>query len=103
MRTFEQLSTDEKKQAINICVVRLTNDIVSGLRFNDKLNQDNFQASIDKVLAKAEQLRTPWFAGEMLLENNSIREELESMAECDAEDELYPDKGEKVPTYIHLS
>jgi hypothetical protein len=67
-------------------------DILEGLRFNDALNGDDLQARIDKAIQTAEDNRTPWFAGECVLE--TCREEIEGMARCTAEDALYPEAGE---------
>lgn len=94
MKTFDQLTEDQKRAAVNKCVERIVEDIVSGaIRFNDKLNGDDLQARIDAALDKAEKLRTPWFAGAHVLD--ACSQEIEGMALCDAEDALYSE-GERV-------
>jgi len=99
MKRFERLSAEWQAKAVEKCTADLLKIIVeSGIRFNDKLNHDKLQARIDAACAKAEEMQTPWFAGEYIME--TCREEIEGMARCDAEDSLYPDPGEHVITGI---
>jgi len=94
MRTFEQLTKEERKQALDKAITDLLTAICEGVvRFNDELNRDDLQARIDAAFAKAERMRTPWFSHEYIMD--TCRDEIEGMARCDAEDSLYLDKGER--------
>ena len=105
MRTFDQLSVELQQEALDHFASDLVNDIAAGcIRFNDQLNQDDLQRRIDDVIAKAKKQRTPWFiVAEMLLHDHYVKEHIYSMAQCDAEDTLYPEKNESSPRYYRLS
>jgi hypothetical protein len=95
MKTWEQLSPDEKLRATAKATGSLLEAILEGtFRFNDELNKDDLQARIDGAITEAEKLHTPWFAGEIIMERAG--EEIESMAICDAKDALYPEPCELV-------
>lgn len=86
--SYSRLTKDLKAKAVQHFVSELLVGILEhGIRFNDELNQDDLQARIDKAIAKAEKMQTPWFAHEYILE--TCREELEGMASCNAEDAKY--------------
>ena len=88
MRTFGQLIGPEQEAAVEYCLTALLRAILEGgLRFNDALNGDNLQARIDQAFAEAEDMQTPWFAGEYIME--AVGEELRGMAQCDAEETQY--------------
>ena len=98
MRTYEQLTPAEQDEAVNIAASELLEGILEGaIRFNDALNADDLQARIDTACARAEEMRTPWFAHEYIMD--TCRDEIMGMAQCDAEDALYPEPGERM---IHL-
>jgi hypothetical protein len=92
VKTWTDLNEEQRAKAINREIENLLTEILEGLRFNDALNRDDLQARIDKAIAEANRQRTPWFAGECILE--TCREEIEGMARCTAEDALYPEAGE---------
>jgi len=95
MKRFEQLSETQQKKAINESLTRLLEAICEGgIRFNDKLNHDDLQARIDAAFTKAESMQTPWFVHEYLLD--TCREELEGIAQCQAEDAIYSTSDEHV-------
>jgi hypothetical protein len=95
MKTFEQLTPEQQAKAVEKCLANLLEAICEGaIRFNDEANQDDLQKRIDAAFAKAEKMRTPWFAHEYILD--TCREDLEGMARCDAEDALYSEPGERV-------
>jgi hypothetical protein len=97
MKTFNELNKTQQTKAIQLAVNSLLEGIIEGaLRFNDELNQNNLQARIDKALAKAERLQTPWFASEILMEDKTVKQAIEGMAQCDAEDALYSEPSERV-------
>jgi hypothetical protein len=88
MKTYYQLTTDQQTVARNKCLRALLEDILDGgIRFNDALNHDDLQARIDAACEKAEKTLTPWFSPEFILD--TCREDLEGMAQCEAEDTLY--------------
>lgn len=94
MKTFNELSSEQKLAAVNKAVKRLLTSICEGaMNFNDKLNGDDLQARIDAAWSKANQMQTPWFIGEYIMD--TCRTEIEGMAQCDAEDSLYSE-GENV-------
>ncbi len=94
MKTYDQLTEAQKELALSKCVDLLLEAIVDGgIRFNDSLNGDGLQARIDTAWANMERLQTPWFIGEAIME--TCREDITGMAQCDAEDALYPEKGER--------
>jgi len=95
MKSFEQLTEIQKKAALEKAIQYVLQGIAEGvMRFNDKLNGDDLQARIDRAFEKAERLSTPWFIGEILMEDKYIREHVEGMAQCDAEDAIYLERGE---------
>jgi hypothetical protein len=95
MRTYSELTEEEQGKAREIALTDVLTAILErGLRFSDKLNHDNLQARIDKAIAKADKMQTPWFAHEYILD--TCRDELEGMAASDAEDALYPDSSESI-------
>jgi len=96
MRTFKQLNTAEKATAEEKTLSELLTAILEGLRFNDELNNDDLQERIDSALEKADDMRTPWFAHEFLMEDPYVKEMLEGMAQIDAENCFYPDAHERV-------
>lgn len=98
MRNYTELNELEQKAAIEQALTNLIEAVTEGaLRFNDSLNQDDLQARIDRAFAKAERLRTPWFLGEILLDDAVIRDALTGMATCDAEDAIYLESFEPTP------
>jgi len=116
MRAFDQLNEQEQAEAVNIKTGALLNAIVEGaIRFNDRINGDTMQAAIDAAKREADQLHTPWFAGEIIMEATYLEQSrdsrsarpraasvvklsdaIEGMARCTAEDAFYPDPGEYV-------
>jgi hypothetical protein len=95
MKTYEQLTDEQKQMAVDYCLGKLLEAIIEGaIRFNDKLNQDDLQSRIDKAVAKADGLHTPWFAHEHILD--TCRDDLTGMAQCEAEDAMYSEPTENV-------
>src|SRR3990167_1276314 len=94
MKRFDELTPEQQKAAVTKCVTGLLEAIAEGaIRFNDGLNGDDLQARIDAAWADMELLRTPWFIGERIME--TCRDDIEGMAQCEAEDALYPEPGER--------
>ena len=95
MRKFDQLTPAQQEKAAAHELTLLLTEIVQGaIRFNDKLNGDDLQARIDKALAQADKMKTPWFAHEYVME--ACKEDLEGLARSKAEDALYPEPEEYV-------
>jgi hypothetical protein len=95
MKTFDQLTDNEKAKAIDAAVSRLLEGICEGvLRFSDEKNGDDLQARIDAAFERAEKLRTPWFAADYIMD--AAGDEIREMAQCDAEDSVYSEPGERI-------
>ncbi len=115
MRTYEQLTEAQQKQASERALSELLENVLqNGLRFNDKLNGDNFQEAIDKAIEEAEGMETPWFAHEYIMAARyfpgrghivdddglwAVSEALQGMARCTAEDAEYSEDGD--PAVVH--
>ena len=93
MKTYNELTPSQQHKAIAHFENELLQNIIEGgVRFNDELNQDDLQKRIDKAIAKAEAMKTPWFSGEYIMD--TCRENIESIAQCTAEDAIYLEAGE---------
>ena len=57
---------------------------------------NDLQARIDKAIQCANDNQTPWFAAECLFEDETIKNDLTGMAECQAEDAKYAEANEYV-------
>lgn len=90
MRAYTELTTEEQGQAVEYHLRGLLQAILEGgIRFNNKLNEDDLQERIDRAMQEAEDMQTPWFAGEYIME--AAGDDLRIMAQCDAEDTQYAD------------
>jgi len=112
MKMFSDLTASQKEAALQKTVLALLDDIIDGnLVFNDELNEDGLQAAIDAALQEAEDMHTPWFAGEYVMaarydpgeghivEDDGlwpVSEALRSLAVPIVEDAFYPEKYEEV-------
>ena len=95
MKTYEQLTDAQKAKALKIEVNDLLTFILEyGIRFSDELSGDDLQVRIDAARQKSEDMYTPWFASEYIMD--TCREDLEGMAQCTIEDALYPDSNEHI-------
>lgn len=95
MKRWKDLSEDEQQKAVGKATAQLLDVVVEGsIRFNDDLNHDSLQTDIDTAIKEANGNRTPWFAGEYVME--AVGDTLRSMAQCDAEDSYYPEVGESI-------
>lgn len=95
MRSYDDLTAEEQAKAEEKATETLLEAIVSGaIRFSDEKNGDDLQARIDSAGQKAEDMQTPWFAGEYVME--TAGDDIRGMARCDAEDALYPDPDESI-------
>ena len=97
MKTFGQLTEAQKAAAITLCTTNLLHDICEGtIAFADDKNHDDLQARIDAAIKKAEDMQTPWFAHEYVMD--TCANEIEGMARCEAEDALYNTERERIIT-----
>ena len=93
MRTYQDLTEEEKTRAREKALEELLEAITEGVRFDDKANGDNLQARIDAAGEAAEKMQTPWFWTSYIMD--TCKEDLESMALADAESALYPGPEER--------
>jgi hypothetical protein len=91
MRKFKQLNKDEQTKAIEICANNILESILNGMSFNDELNKDGLQCRIDAAILKSEEMKTPWFVSEYIMD--TCGDDIMGMAECDANDSLYIDNS----------
>ena len=91
MKTFEQLSEAEKARANSLCLNHLLKAVVEG---QIAFTQSELSKKIKIAFDRAEQMRTPWFTHEYVMD--TCRQELESIAKADAAAALYRDPGEVV-------
>ena len=94
MRKYDELSPEEQTKAINVGINKMLEAISNGVRFNDELNGDGLQERIDQAIARADEMQTPWFASEYIMD--TCGDEIRGMASCNAEEAFYPDDGDRV-------
>jgi hypothetical protein len=88
MKAYDALTPAQQANALAYFTTRILEAILEqGLSFDDAVNDDNLQARIDAACKKAEGMHTPWFAHKYIMD--TCKEDIESMAQCDAEDALY--------------
>jgi len=93
MRQFDELNQTEQADVVDREMVSLLETITEGaIRFNDGLNGDDLQARIDTAQARAEEMRTPWFAHECILD--TCREDIEALARGSLQDCLFASPDE---------
>lgn len=93
MKKYNELNKQEKEQAVEKTLTALLTGIIEGaVRFDDKKNGDDLQARIDRAVEEADEMRTPWFSGEYVLD--AVGEELRGMAQVDAEEAYYTEPCE---------
>ena len=99
MKKFDELTENQKNQVINNELGFLLEAIVTGvIRFNDEYNQNDLQARIDKAITKANEMETPWFAHEYIMD--TCEKELKEIAIALLQNCLFAEKNE--PRVIHL-
>ena len=95
MKTYKELSKKQQKAAKEKCLANLLQAVVEGaISFDDKANGDDLQAKINKAGEKANAMQTPWFIGGYIMD--TCKEELQGMANSEAEDAIYAEKNENV-------
>jgi len=99
MKAYNQLTEKEQAAARKYFFGKLLADVANGMiQFSDTLNENDLQAKIDRRIAEAESMQTPWFAGEYIMSDEDVAQELIGMASCNAEDALYLEEE----TAVHL-
>jgi hypothetical protein len=103
MKSYDALTETQKERAVALALENLLASIYEGVvRFNDELNKNDLQARIDAAIAKSDEMQTPWFAGEYIID--TCGEEIMAMTQCDAEDSYYAEPGERiVPWNVYSS
>ena len=94
---FYELPGKAQESAVDMCASELLQHIVSGaLTFTDEMTHelygndvhgDDLQQRIDAAFGEAEEMRTPWFAHEYVMD--TCREDIMCIARADAADMLY--------------
>ena len=95
MKKWNGLSANDQQRAIDRATNAILDAVVKGtIRFSDELNGDTLQAEIDAAIKQANENRTPWFAGECVME--AVGSRLRGMGKTDAQDAYYPEVGEGI-------
>lgn len=101
MKTYNELSEQERGRAEDKTLINLLEAVTVGaIRFQD----EHLQEAIDDAISKANDMQTPWFAHEYVIdatynehgETIAVVDILKGMAMYDAENALYPERGELV-------
>lgn len=99
MKSYYDLTPEQQEKAVLTAIAHLLEGICNGtIRFDDKTNQDDLQAKIDRAFEQADEAQTPWFAGEFVMD--AVGDEVKSMARASAEDAFYVEPNEHV---FHLT
>ena len=97
IRKYENLSVKEKQAAVQNMLNQLLDSIMNGeVHFDDEKNGEPIQERIEASVQKAEQLQTPWFATEIIMENEWLRNKLIEIATAEAEQAVYPEADQIV-------
>ena len=95
MKRYDELTRKQQEQAVNKAASDLLKAILQGaIQFSDRENGGDLQARIDAACEKANEMQTPWFAHEYIME--TCGEEVLGMARADAEDAMYSEQPERV-------
>jgi len=95
MKIYDELTEEQKEKAVKKEMVELLEVIITGeIKFNDRLNKDGLQKRINTAAKKADDMRTPWFVHEYIME--TCGDDIKGMATCTAEDALYSEQDEHV-------
>ena len=92
MKTFNNLTINEREKAIETELLALLEKVISG----ELALGDGLQERIDAALGEAEKMHTPWFAHEYLLGDEIIEQALREIAQEQAEDALFAEPHESV-------
>ena len=97
MRSFAELTTDQQSRVVDHFLSQLLGAVADGsISFRDADNGDDTQARIEAAAAKAQAAQTPWFVGEIIMEDTVLAERLRGMARSHAENSSYMIEGNNV-------
>lgn len=69
MKRYDDLTEAQQELAVELFISQILADIIEGsMRFKDEENGDDFQAVVDAAIEKANDMQTPWFANEYIME-----------------------------------
>lgn len=91
MKRFSRLCKEEKERAIQVARNRLLQWMTDGCFFGDELQQ-----RIDAAFAKANEMRTPWFTHEYILDDPVLRNYIEDRAKEDVKSAYYPEPWDSI-------
>jgi hypothetical protein len=95
MKRFDDLTPEQKDKAIQSMMSMHLKWVVTGMiRFRDDLNGNDLQARVDRAIQRAEELQTPWFAGEYVMD--VAGDEIRRRGEASAKEAFYPEFDEVV-------
>lgn len=93
MKRFEELTEEQQAEAVKFAEERLLEAIVyEGIRFDDEANGNDLQARIDAAFAESEKMKTPWYAGQYIMD--TCKEDIREMAISDAAGALYAEPND---------
>ena len=88
MRTYQELTEDEKTRAREEALEEILTAITEGLY------PVGMEARIEAAGRAAEKMQTPWFWTNYIMD--TCKDDLEAMAAEEAEQALYPEPGERI-------
>ena len=88
MRTYQELTEDEKTRAREKALEEILTAITEGLY------PVGMEVRIEAAGRAAEKMQTPWFWTSYIMD--TCRNDLETMSLRDAEEALYPESGERI-------
>lgn len=95
MKTYDELTAEEQGQAVTCWLVHTLKAVCEGaIVFNDEANGNDTQARIEAAAQRAEQMQTPWFTSEYIMDDDVVRRILMRVALANAEDSVYLDEGQ---------
>lgn len=96
MKTYSQLTPAQRTVAQDRCLSLLLQSLLEGcpVRYFTEDPAGLLQQRIDSACQKADDMQTPWFAHEYILD--TCRPELSGIAKQRAKSALYPEPGEDV-------
>ena len=95
MKTYNELTVPQQQEAFAIAVNDLLTSICDGyLEFTDDEEENTLQTRINDAVKKAEDMYTPWFVSEYIMD--TCQEDIESMAQYQIENALYHDGLQEV-------
>lgn len=93
MKTYTELTSKQQAKSLEQATNNLLASITEGaICFDGQSNNNDLQARIDSAQEEAEDMQTPWFASEYIMD--AAGDEIKGMAQCEIEDALYPELNE---------